>query len=286
MSKFWQVILNTPRFNLTPSNRRHVSQYDLASPAETAKLLCTTCKQRSCVQEWLIRCWRRAFWWMRVERLFGRLLNRWRLKQNTIRLYIQNVSCAVCMRNWGRSDGFTLHPGRLANDCGWRSGTWIVFVAGTDWCENEGRSVCGLFMGSVAWKGEERRFSWGQLKGSWLHWCLGADYSHLHQWWIKNLMTVSIRRITWKVQIESPEWWSTRRIFQFHDAINLLFTKRTSCSEDEFIEGFRGRPENENWRSIEMLERWRMEMGDRVRRDFKGFIEENFSGLAVKEERA
>ena len=119
-------------------------QYDLASPQKPQSYFVMTCKQRSCVQEWLIRCWRRAFWWMRVERLCGRLLNRWRLNRRI------RSGCASWMLswrfvcgNWDSLDGFTLHPVDLLTIADDAAGLWNRVCGGGWLMRNEGRSVCG-----------------------------------------------------------------------------------------------------------------------------------------------
>ena len=277
--------------NLTPSNRRHVSQYDLVSLQKPqsylydvqAKELRSRVIDPLLKKSILVDASGKAVWQV-IEPLAIKVEYDPAVHPEC---FVWRFVCGM-----GDSlDGFTLHPVDLLTIADDAAGLESCLWRGLIDAKMKGGAFAALFKGFSGLKRRGKKIFMRTMKRFLATLMPGepiilmyTSESAVDKECNGSVDTISPKNNYLKKFKLSPpcdEQLAEYFNFTMRSIYRLQSDQLPFCSEDEFIEGFHGRPDH--LRSIEMLERWRMEMGDKVRRDFKGFIEEYFAGLSVSE---
>lgn len=269
--------------NLTPSNRRHVSQYDLVSLQKPQSYLYESQARdlRTHVIDPLLKksilmdASGKAMWQV-LEPLVIKIEFDSAVHAES---FVWRFVCGI-----GDSlDGFALHPVDLLTLCDEAGGLESTLWRGLVDAKMRGGAFAVLFKGFAGLRKGEKKIFMKTVK-RFIGTLMPGDPIILI-FTSKNVGGGSKPDLLKIFELKPPTAEQLRDYFNFTiKSVYRLFTadlkEFCSAEEDEFLSKFRA--DRVPSRTIGEMERWRMEIGDRIRGNMGGFLAEYFDGFERK----
>lgn len=270
--------------HLTPSNRRHVSQYDLISLQKPQSLLYDLQSQElksKIINPMLKRSIANEasgkVSWQLLEPLIIKVLHDSSIHPDS---FVWRFVCGIA----DGLDGFTVHPVDLTTLADDSSGLEAALWRGLNDARLKGGAFCVLFKSFNSLKKDERKVFVRTLKRFVVSLVPGEPVILLFSCSNKGSDDDRIDGPVKRFRLNRP---NCDQVSGYLDSVlrsifRLLSSeKKLNLSEDEFVNTFR-RPQSMDM-SVSDLERLRMNLCDMIRGDVDGFIAKYFDGLSIIE---